>query len=302
MKTKITLSIIIAALFAITVNSFAANVTIRFKAPASWTTANMYVWGTSEVMGAWPGQPATKDADGIYSITYDNTGITVANGIFNNGVEQTASFNVLSNSCWETTTLTGTEYAVAAMACPNADVVRVHFKAPADWANVFFYIWGTNNSLVGGWPGTKMTMGTDGLYSGQFDKTGILEANGIFNNNAGIQTASINVLGGGCFEATTLAGAEYAVVSVTCNTTGVSEKQNKQTVIQSNLLRDILNLSSTENVNNINIYSSTGENVMKASNLSRNAAIDVSSIKPGIYFVNFIFADGKRTIEKIIKL
>lgn len=65
MKTKITLSIIIAALFAITVNSFAANVTIRFKAPASWTTANMYVWGTSEVMGAWPGQPATKDADGM---------------------------------------------------------------------------------------------------------------------------------------------------------------------------------------------------------------------------------------------
>lgn len=306
MKKTITLSLIIALFFGIAASISAANVTIRFKAPADWTSVYFYIWGTNNsLLGGWPGTAVTKDADGFYALTYDNTGITSANGIFNNNAgQQTASFDVLATSCWETKTLTGTEYSVGSVTCPNvtAAPVTVRFKAPADWADVYFYIWGTNNSLVGGWPGTKMTLGADGFYTGTFDKTGISSANGIFNNNAGVQTASVDVLAGGCWQTGVLSGSEYAGLAATCPTTGVNELKQAALSVYPNPINDKLNFAIPENISRVNIHSVAGESIMTVSNLYQSGGVDVSMLKSGIYFINIHFVDGKQQTEKIIKL
>ena len=306
MKKTFTLSLIIALFLGMSASITAANVTIRFKAPTDWTSVYFYIWGTNNsLLGGWPGTAVTKDADGFCTLTYDNTGITSANGIFNNNAgQQTASFDVLATSCWEAKTLTGTEYSVGTVTCPNvtAAPVTVRFKAPADWADVYFYIWGTNNSLVGGWPGTKLTLDAGGFYTGSFDKTGITAANGIFNNNAGVQTASVDVLAGGCWETTTLSGTEYAVAAATCPATGVNELQQEALSVYPNPINDKLNFAIPENISRVNIHSVTGESIMTVSNLSQSGGVDVSMLKSGIYFVNIHFVDGKQQTEKIIKL
>jgi hypothetical protein len=306
MKKTITLSLIIALFVGMSASISAANVTIRFKAPADWTSVYFYIYGTNNsLLGGWPGTAVTKDADGFYSLTYDNTGITTANGIFNNNAgQQTASFDVLTTSCWEAKTLSGTEYSVGVVTCPNVipQPVTVRFKAPVGWTDAYFYIWGTNNSLVGGWPGTKMTLGTDGFYTGTFDKTGITAANGIFNNNAGVQTASVDVLAGGCWETGALSGTEYTVTAANCPTTGISKLTETSISVYPNPINNKLNFATPEDISWVNINSVTGENVMSVSSLATSGVVDVSVLKAGIYFVNIHFVNGKQHTEKIIKL
>lgn len=68
------------------------TMTVYFRAPESWTNANLYCWGegTDNWEKAWPGTAMTKDElTGLWYHTYDTTLYT--NVIFNNGSEQSAN-------------------------------------------------------------------------------------------------------------------------------------------------------------------------------------------------------------------
>ena len=83
------------------------DITVKFKAPASWTKCHIWAWDSNDNnltnAGAWPGTTAmTKNADGTYSYTVKNVPGTL-NFLFNDGVsggEQTADASTTSNSCW----------------------------------------------------------------------------------------------------------------------------------------------------------------------------------------------------------
>jgi hypothetical protein len=305
MKQKITIRFIIALLFAVSVQIQAAEVTIRFKAPVGWTNVYFYIWGTNNsLIGNWPGTAVALNSDGFYTFTYDNTGISIANGIFNNNAgQQTVSFDVLATSCWEATTITGTEYNVARINCPDAVPVPVNvgFKAPEGWTDVYFYIWGTDNSLVGPWPGTKLSADADGFYRGTFDKAGITEANGVFNNNAGEQTGSIDVLGGGCWEAGELTGSEYATVAITCpSSTGVGIVKKESVTFFPNPTSGIISFSSNLSIEKVTLYNSLGKE-MRLVTLTENK-LDLSVYPAGIYLVSINTKDGKLINKNVIKL
>jgi len=304
MKKRITLSLIITFMCAISAQTMAENVTIRFKAPADWTTVYFYIWGTNNsFLGVWLGTVVTKDKDGFFTHTYDNTGITQAMGIFNNNAgQQTASADVLTSSCWEAKVLTGTEYSVATITCPNVTPapVNVNFKAPAGWTDVYFYIWGTNNSLVGAWPGTKLTLGAGGFYTGSFDKTGIAVANGIFNNNTGEQTASVDVLAGGCWETGVKTGTEYAVATTTCPTTGIINIEQELISVYPNPATDALSIKSDLNVEKVALYNSLGKQINQVTCIENK--IDISGLPSGIYLLSMSTKDGKLFNKNIIKL
>lgn len=304
MKKKITLSLIIAFMCAISVQTMAENVTIRFKAPADWTTVYFYIWGTNNsLLGDWPGTAVTKDTDGFFTHTYDNTGITQAMGIFNNNAgQQTASADVLTSSCWEAKVFTGTEYSVVAVTCPNVTSIPVNvgFKAPSTWTEVYFYIWGTNNSLVGAWPGTKLTLGAGGFYTGSFDKTGIAVANGIFNNNTGEQTASVDVLAGGCWETTILTGTEYAVAAATCPATGIVNLEQELISVYPNPTTDVLAFKSDLSIEKVAVYNSLGKQLNQITFIENK--VDLSGIPSGIYFLSISTKDGKNFFKNVMKL
>lgn len=89
------------------------NITVKFKAPASWTTVKVWAWmgtGTPNITGGvWPGQLLTPES-GIVTFTtpITNSGFNI---LFNNSGnnEQTVDIlNVTSDVCYETTTSTGT--------------------------------------------------------------------------------------------------------------------------------------------------------------------------------------------------
>ena len=59
---------------------------VRYKNGNNWNDVYMYVWnGENKPLGAWPGQPMTKDTDGTYYYDLPVTGTGTYNYIFNNG-------------------------------------------------------------------------------------------------------------------------------------------------------------------------------------------------------------------------
>ncbi|MEI6554998.1 MAG: alpha-amylase family glycosyl hydrolase [Paludibacter sp.] len=89
-----------------------SSITVRFKAPASWTTGCAWVWelvnGVTTSLNTkktWPGDLITKDAQGYYTYTFTNMTQPTVFIIFNNGngttaTEQTIDLSTSTNICW----------------------------------------------------------------------------------------------------------------------------------------------------------------------------------------------------------
>ncbi len=90
-----------------------SSITVRFKAPTSWTTASIWVWElvnsvttSLNTKKTWPGDLITKDAQGYYTYTISNMTQPTVYVIFNNGngttsTEQTVDLSTSGNICWE---------------------------------------------------------------------------------------------------------------------------------------------------------------------------------------------------------
>lgn len=83
------------------------SITVRFKAPATWTTVAVYSWETingtaTNLLGVWPGKVVTKDALGYYTYTITNFTQPTINVIFNNNnnKEQTIDLSTSEDICW----------------------------------------------------------------------------------------------------------------------------------------------------------------------------------------------------------
>lgn len=72
--------------------------------------------------------------------------------------------------------------------------ITVRMAKTDEWKDVYLFAWATDaqgTNILGGWPGTALTLGTDGWYSYTFDNS-VKEINFIFNNGGkGEQTADL---------------------------------------------------------------------------------------------------------------
>lgn len=101
----------------------ASSITVRFKAPTSWSACKIYVWeGTSTALaGSWPGTAIQKDADGFYFYTISNhTGFSVGIVFNNAATEQTIDLSANANICWQA--IGSNKYAVEVVNCPGNSV------------------------------------------------------------------------------------------------------------------------------------------------------------------------------------
>ena len=97
-----------------------AGITIRFHAPADWSTVKIHAWtATGGLTGAWPGQTLTIDVEGFYAFTTPviNSGFNV---VFNNGsgVQTVDITNITSSLCYQYGPLSGVKYTATVVACP----------------------------------------------------------------------------------------------------------------------------------------------------------------------------------------
>lgn len=290
--------VLLVLLFASTLS--VAQVTVKFQKPASWTAVSLYAWisGAPEPLGGWPGVALTE-TDGWYSYTFDAS-FTGANLIFNNNGKQTVSFPTTLSVCLKATdpVSPATEFGLTAVPC-TAPGITVSFQKPAAWASVSLYAYydlnGTNMQPLGGWPGASLTE-SNGVYSYTFDAT-ITGVNIIYNQSGSPQTAGAWVTANSCF---TSDGSSLTVVD--CATiTAVNNGKEKSLKFYPNPIVDKLNFNSSSTIDRVSIYSITGKSIMTDTQLSKNGALDVKSLKPGVYFVSIYFADGKQQFEKIVK-
>ncbi|HEY5498835.1 MAG TPA: starch-binding protein [Bacteroidales bacterium] len=301
------LNIIMLFVLLLVTTLVSAQITVKFKAPASWTKVSLYTWGP-EALGGWPGAALTL-TDGWYSYTFD-AAFTGANLIFNNGGdgEQTVSLNVTSDMCLQSPDVKnagGIEYDLNAVACSEGGiVVRVH--KPTAWNGIYIYAYyavgETTFQPVGGWPGTALTE-TDGWYSYTFDGA-INGVNVIFNNpDADEKLTDTYVESSTCFNFGDYDAENgmYALVATDC-TTALSDVENDALVIYPNPVKESLKVSIAENSATLTIVNETGQTLINLSAVPTDGVVDVSSLQSGVYFITVAYSDGQQKTEKFIKL
>lgn len=167
----------------------------------------MYAWGDAEAFGGWPGiTPTGKiEIDGIAYKYFDtgaaNEGLNL-NLIFNNNGagRQLPDFNVTLDRDFylELTENTVTEFDPSSVVVHDGYALFVADKS--GWQDLYLYMWGTVNDLVGGWPGMAPTgrQTVNGVEYVYFDLGAAncdagLEEHVILNNGSGKQIDDVVV-------------------------------------------------------------------------------------------------------------
>lgn len=93
-------------------------------------------------------------------------------------VKETTTVKAIAVSDGKTSSVQQATYTYKEAKTP----ITVRLAKPKEWGNSYIYAWDAKGTaLCGGWPGTALTLGTDGWYAYTFDKT-VTEVNFIFNN------------------------------------------------------------------------------------------------------------------------
>ncbi len=101
--------------------------------------------------------------------------------------------------------------------------LTLRFKVPSGWAACKVYVFEGNTPLAGGWPGTAMTLESDGYYSYSISGFTTLPIGIVFNNGTGTsQTVDLFASGDICWDAADLSGGKYTATEVICLGTGVN--------------------------------------------------------------------------------
>lgn len=239
------------------------DITIKVKAPSSWTQCYLWAWDSNDTnltnAGEWPGTTAmTKNSDGTYSYTVKNVPGTL-NFLVNDGIkggEQTADVSTTSNSCWvvgsknasnenkyDMAQNTSCDIASDPTPTPNPNPgptpdptpggsITLKVKASSlPWGNkCYLYTWdggelGAEVKYTGEWPGTAMTLGSDGFYTYTVNQSMVYAIFTDGSASGALQTDDIqNITSSTCYEISSeqhdnmLGAASYDAIETACPT------------------------------------------------------------------------------------
>ena len=158
------------------VDAPAGKIKIHISVPEDWGDVYAYVWNP-EHLGSWSG---TKVENGVVEVTAVFDGMVINNG---NGRQSwdIKDIDLTKEEVWITVNADGS-YSLAYEApvedepeAPAVDIL-VNIIAPADWAEVYAYVW--NPELLGGWGGTKVENGQIAIHAA-FEGMVIHNGNGV---------------------------------------------------------------------------------------------------------------------------
>ncbi len=150
------------------------------------------------------------------------------------------------------------------------------------------YFWDTDPGLGLGTP----VLATDGNFNSAFEQ---LTRTGIALPSLGLHVFNIRVK-----DNTGQWGPVFRNVISVQTTLETADLNMKNLVVYPNPVKDVLNVSFDTAINSIAIYNMMGQLVMAKLLNSNEAAIDVSQLASGTYFVK-VEADAKSKTLKIIK-
>ncbi|MED9996212.1 MAG: starch-binding protein, partial [Paludibacteraceae bacterium] len=304
-----------------------AGLTVEFKAPAGWTTVNLYAWaeGEPDLLGKWPGKAISKSGD-YYTYTITETDTRPLNIIFNDGTNQTADItSVSADACYDGTNPSGKDakgYIIPGN-CSGTPIppvppipggsITLKVKASSlPWGNTcYVHAWngaevegGTNVNYTGAWPGQAMTLGNDGYYTYtlQQDMVYALFNDGKASN--GQQTDDVQrITASTCYEISSdthpnmMQKEVYTAIETDCPTTGIDDIYATNVAIYPNPTSGKAIIASDKEVKYVSISNLSGWTVAA----STSNEIDLSGLASAMYLVNIEFNDGSMAVSKIIK-
>ena len=162
MKKLISLVVAIAMLMSMSAVVLAAGTTTLYcNAPSTWSKCYVYWWGSSQSNPTWPGEPMTKDSNGVWAY---NVPSDAANVIFTNGsgaqsadlpmpTGNKVQFNYVDKE-WVTVGTQGAELTLIK--------VYVDTAATGLTGTPNAYIW--DCASANSWPGVAMTHVEGNIY------------------------------------------------------------------------------------------------------------------------------------------
>jgi alpha-amylase len=171
--------------------------------------------------------------------------------------------------------------------------ITVRFKAPAGWTSCRAYFFVNNAPLGAGWPGTAMTLESDGYYSYTVSGFTSLPVGIVFNNGSGSQTVDLFASKDMCWDAGALSGSNYTATEVICLGTAVKETRENNLGIYPNPSHGQLTVESKQK-GQITVYNLQGKRLLLKNLDSATENLDLSAFGKGIYLLRF---EGKEGIS-----
>lgn len=187
---------------------------VFFENTANWGgSINAYLWnGEIKYAGNWPGERCTYLGNNIWKWTYTGTDKVSGGLIFNNGSSQTSDLTYVNGGYYNANgyvkTIEGAGEIPDTTDQPNTDTdsyTWTFYYDDTNWtSNIHTYVWdaGNNNKeYLGSWPGKAMTYNsTLSMWEYSFTTNDqLVSPMVIFNNNAGQQTADLELINYGVY-------------------------------------------------------------------------------------------------------
>lgn len=187
---------------------------VFFENTANWGgSINAYLWnGEIKYAGNWPGERCTYLGNNIWKWTYTGTDKVSGGLIFNNGSSQTSDLTYANGGYYDANgyvkTIEGAGEIPDTTDQPNTDTdsyTWTFYYDDTNWtSNIHTYVWdaGNNNKeYLGSWPGKAMTYNsTLSMWEYSFTTNDqLVSPMVIFNNNAGQQTADLELINYGVY-------------------------------------------------------------------------------------------------------
>lgn len=175
-----------------------STIKVHARVPSDWSTVAAHYWSSDDGT-TWPGVVMTKGSDDWYNTEIPAWAQSIIINNNNNGKQTQDIAMGLVSEIWivVSDSNSGTLYTSNPDAGSDPDpeptgTVTVHAKVPEDWAAASAYVWADGSNGEVAWPGTAMTLGTNGWYTVEVP-SGV--DNIIINNNSGKQTQDIKLIG-----------------------------------------------------------------------------------------------------------
>jgi len=247
---------------------------------------------------------STNNGASIYYTT-NNTAPTTSSTLYTPPLVLTGTTTLRSIAYNPTSHLYSNEanniYTIATL--PTS--IKVKFKAPTGWTGCKVYSWVGSTPLTGAWPGTAMTLGTDGYYS--FTITGFttVPIGIVFNSGVGTsppQTVDLSASTDMCWDAGPMSGGKYTATVVTCPQTAVEDNPSADWTVNPNPTTGVVRFIAPSGMNTATLTSTLGTQIpIKAVWNSNNCTIDLSANPSGVYYLTLTGPSGKRTTKAIVK-
>jgi alpha-amylase len=183
--------------------------------------------------------------------------------------------------------------------------ITVRFKVPVGWTACKVYSWAGSTTLTAAWPGTSMSLGSDGYYTYDISGFTSLPVGVVFNNgstSSNQQTIDLFAADDICWDAGALVSGKYTAIEVPCPSVGIENPADINRNIYPNPTHDVVNITMPDNSRIVTITSVLGRHLaIRPTWISNSCRINLSDYPSGVYYITLSGTNGTSVTKAVMK-